>query len=78
MNVKLRLLSVGVLFFTGQALMAQKKKSDTTTKTKEIDLFSQSLFNVLYVLVSQSKVNVRPMVHGVASGPFPVSKNLVL
>lgn len=38
MNVKLRLLSVGVLFFTGQALMAQKsKKSDTTTKIKEIE-----------------------------------------
>lgn len=37
MNVKLRLLSVGVLFFTGQALMAQKKKSDTTTKAKEIE-----------------------------------------
>ncbi|SHK29138.1 SusC/RagA family TonB-linked outer membrane protein [Epilithonimonas mollis] len=42
MNVKLRLLSVGVLFFTGQALMAQKKttvrpKTDTTTKTKEIE-----------------------------------------
>lgn len=37
MNVKLRVLSVGVLFFTGQVLMAQKKKSDTTTKTKEIE-----------------------------------------
>jgi len=37
MNVKLRVLSVGVLFFTGQMLMAQKKKSDTTTKTKEIE-----------------------------------------
>lgn len=37
MNVKLRLLSVGVLFFTGQALMAQKKQSDTTAKTKEIE-----------------------------------------
>lgn len=37
MNVKLRLLSVGVLFFTGQALMAQKKKSDTTSKTKDIE-----------------------------------------
>ena len=37
MNVKLRLLSVGVLFFTGQALMAQKKKSDTTTKTNQIE-----------------------------------------
>jgi len=37
MNVKLRVLSVGVLFFTGQALMAQKKKSDTTTKTKDIE-----------------------------------------
>ncbi len=30
MNVKLRLLSVGVLFFTGQALTAQKAKSDTS------------------------------------------------
>jgi len=29
MNVKLRLLSVGVLFFTGHALMAQKTKKDT-------------------------------------------------
>ena len=37
MNVKLRLLSVGVLFFTGQALMAQRNKSDTATKTKEIE-----------------------------------------
>ncbi len=38
MNVKLRLLSVGVLFFTGQALMAQKtKKTDTTSKIKEIE-----------------------------------------
>ena len=37
MNVKLRVLTVGVLFFTGQALMAQKKKNDTTTKTKEIE-----------------------------------------
>lgn len=30
MNVKLRLLSVGVLFFTGQALTAQKTTTDTT------------------------------------------------
>ncbi len=37
MNVKLRLLSVGVLFFTGQALMAQKAKKDTTTSTKDIE-----------------------------------------
>ena len=37
MNVKLRLLSVGVLFFTGQALMAQKAKKDTTSKTKDIE-----------------------------------------
>ncbi|WP_333850807.1 SusC/RagA family TonB-linked outer membrane protein [Epilithonimonas sp.] len=36
MNVKLRLLSFGVLFFTGQALMAQKKNNDTT-KTREIE-----------------------------------------
>ncbi len=31
MNVKLRLLSVGVIFFTGQALTAQKTKSDTAS-----------------------------------------------
>lgn len=42
MNVKLRLLSVGVLFFTGQALMAQKTttakpKKDTVSKVKEIE-----------------------------------------
>ena len=36
MNVKLRVLSVGVLFFTGQALTAQKKTGDTTAQTKEI------------------------------------------
>ncbi|GGG46342.1 SusC/RagA family TonB-linked outer membrane protein [Epilithonimonas arachidiradicis] len=36
MNVKLRLLSVGVLFFTGQALMAQKAKKDTAS-TKDIE-----------------------------------------
>ncbi|RRQ47201.1 SusC/RagA family TonB-linked outer membrane protein [Chryseobacterium sp. SC28] len=35
MNVKLRLLSVGVLFFTGQALMAQRNKQDST-ETKNI------------------------------------------
>lgn len=37
MNVKLRVLSVGVLFFTGQMLMAQKKKSDTATKVTDIE-----------------------------------------
>ncbi|MCG2793980.1 MAG: SusC/RagA family TonB-linked outer membrane protein [Weeksellaceae bacterium] len=36
MNVKLRLLSVGVLFFTGQALMAQKAKKDTAN-TRDIE-----------------------------------------
>ena len=37
MNVKLRLLSVGVLFFTGQALTAQKKTGDTATKVSTIE-----------------------------------------
>ena len=37
MNVKLRVLSVGVLFFAGHTLMAQKAKKDTATKTKEIE-----------------------------------------
>ncbi len=37
MNVKLRVLSIGVLFFTGHTLMAQKSKKDTATKTKEIE-----------------------------------------
>lgn len=36
MNVKLRVLSMGVLFFAGHTLMAQKTKKDTATKTKEI------------------------------------------
>ncbi|MCZ2338353.1 MAG: hypothetical protein LC127_09145, partial [Chitinophagales bacterium] len=37
MNVKLRVLTVGVLFFAGHTLMAQKAKKDTTTKVKEIE-----------------------------------------
>jgi len=36
MNVKLRVLSAGVLFFIGQSAMAQKVKKDTT-KSKDID-----------------------------------------
>ncbi len=37
MNVKLRVLTIGVLFFTGGTLMAQKQKNDTTTKVKDIE-----------------------------------------
>lgn len=39
MNVKLRVLTIGVLFFAGQTAMAQKTKAkrDTTTQTKEIE-----------------------------------------
>ncbi|MBV2165571.1 MAG: SusC/RagA family TonB-linked outer membrane protein [Kaistella sp.] len=37
MNVKLRVLTIGVLFFSGHALMAQKAKRDTATKTKDIE-----------------------------------------
>lgn len=37
MNVKLRVLSVGVLFFAGHTLMAQKAKKDTATKTQNIE-----------------------------------------
>lgn len=37
MNVKLRVLSIGVLFFAGHTVMAQKAKRDTATKTKEIE-----------------------------------------
>ena len=36
MNVKLRVLSIGVLFFAGHALNAQRANRDTATKTKEI------------------------------------------
>jgi TonB-linked SusC/RagA family outer membrane protein len=36
MNVKLRVLTAGVLFFTGQAVLAQKK-SDTTSKETKIE-----------------------------------------
>lgn len=35
MNVKLRVLSAGVLFFIGQSVVAQKTKNDTI-KTEEI------------------------------------------
>lgn len=35
MNVKLRVLSAGVLFFIGHSAMAQKVKKDTTS-TKEM------------------------------------------
>lgn len=34
MNVKLRVLTAGVLFFTGQAVLAQKKPSDSAKETK--------------------------------------------
>ncbi len=37
MNVKLRVLTIGVLFFSGHTLMAQKAKKDTATKTKDIE-----------------------------------------
>ncbi|MEC5157640.1 SusC/RagA family TonB-linked outer membrane protein [Chryseobacterium sp. MP_3.2] len=38
MNLNLRVISIGVLFFAGHSLMAQNtKRSDTTTKTKEIE-----------------------------------------
>lgn len=37
MNVKLRVLSVGVLFFIGHNLSAQKKEADTATKTTDIE-----------------------------------------
>lgn len=37
MNVKLRVLSIGVLFFAGHTVMAQKAKRDTATKMKEIE-----------------------------------------
>ena len=34
MNVKLSVITAGVLFFTGQAVLAQKKKSDSTKETR--------------------------------------------
>ena len=38
MNLNLRILSIGVLFFAGHSLMAQKaKRSDTASKIKEIE-----------------------------------------
>ena len=37
MNVKLRVLSAGVLFFIGQSAMAQKVKKSDTAKTKHIE-----------------------------------------
>ncbi|MFC4164701.1 SusC/RagA family TonB-linked outer membrane protein [Epilithonimonas zeae] len=37
MNVKLRVLSAGAIFFLGIAANAQKKKADTVTKTNDIE-----------------------------------------
>lgn len=37
MNVKLRVLTAGVLFFTGQAVIAQTTKKDTATKEQQIE-----------------------------------------
>ncbi len=37
MNVKLRVLTAGVLFFTGHAVFAQKQKKDTISKETKID-----------------------------------------
>ncbi|MET3537071.1 SusC/RagA family TonB-linked outer membrane protein [Chryseobacterium limigenitum] len=37
MNVKLRVITTGVLFFTGQFVMAQKAKNDTVTKEHKIE-----------------------------------------
>ena len=37
MNVKMRVLTAGVLFFTGQALVAQEAKKDTASKEKAIE-----------------------------------------
>ena len=37
MNLNLKVLTAGVLFFTGQALVAQEAKKDSASKEKEID-----------------------------------------
>lgn len=51
MNVKLQLLTVGVLFFCGQNLMAQNTKSDTATSKTDIDEV---------VVLGYSKVTTKP------------------
>ncbi len=40
MNVQLKVLSAGVMFFTGQALMAQQKPKDTITDIEEVVITS--------------------------------------
>ncbi|MGV4415027.1 SusC/RagA family TonB-linked outer membrane protein [Chryseobacterium sp. T1] len=53
MNVNLRVLTMGVLFFTGQSFLAQnsKGKSDTVTKSREIEEV---------VVLGYSKVTTKP------------------
>ncbi len=51
MNVKLRVLTIGVLFFSGQALVAQEKKNDTSGSEKKIDEV---------VVLGYSKVTTKP------------------
>lgn len=76
MNVKLRVLSAGALFFIGQAVSAQKTKKDTITDIKQIEevvvlgynnkrLFKES--NVSATIVTPELIENRPNINALQS-----------
>ncbi len=85
MNVKLRVLSAGVLFFIGQTAFAQKSAKDTTAKEKEIEevvvmgyktkkadeiIQAQSVISASELTQQQSTLSMTNMLQGKAPGVF--------
>lgn len=85
MNVKLRVLSAGVLFFLGQTAFAQKTKNDTVSKEKQIEevvvtgyrtkkadeiIQAQSVISSKEFSEQQSTLSMTNMLQGKAPGVF--------
>ncbi|EJL73545.1 SusC/RagA family TonB-linked outer membrane protein [Chryseobacterium populi] len=90
MNVKLRLITTGVLFFTGQALIAQTVNKDTIPKEKQIEEVivtgyqkkskdeiaqAQSVVTAEELKTQIPTTSVGNMLQGRASGVFSQSRN---
>ncbi|SFN08922.1 TonB-linked outer membrane protein, SusC/RagA family [Chryseobacterium oleae] len=88
MNVKLRVLSAGALFFIGQAISAQKAKNDTIRgeidevvvtgyqrKTKDEIAQSQSVVTAEELKTQTPTTSVGNMLQGRASGVFVQARN---
>lgn len=85
MNVKLRVLSAGAVFFLGQAFFAQKSKNDTLPKEKQIEevvvtgyrtkkadeiIQAQSVITSKEFSQQQSTLSMTNMLQGKAPGVF--------